>query len=214
MNEKVELIKIKNRQICKISNHLIEAKYKLTLEEQRLILLTIAQVDVDDEDFKTYEIKIKDLEDKTGSLKKYSRLKKFMETIIKKPIWISEEQVVAWFSSLKYIKGEGRLEVRFDKALKPFLLQLKKEFTKYSLNCLLNLQSVYAIRIYQLLKQYQTIGKRKFDVDELREILQTPKSYKDFQLFSKKVLEQAKKEINVKTDIKIDWEVTKRAYKW
>jgi len=208
MNDKI--IEIGQRKICKIGNKLVEAKYKLTLEEQRLILLTIAQIDTDDEDFKTYQIKLKDLEEKTGHLKKYNRLKKFMENIMKKPIWIKKNLIVNWFSSIEYIEGEGVLEVQFDNKLKPFFLNLQKEFTKYSLNFLLNLQSIYAVRLYQLLKQYQTIGKRKFNVDELREILKTPKSYSNFADFERFVLEQAKKEINKKTDIKISWEVTKR----
>ena len=208
-----DFLEIGNRNICKIGNQLIEAKYKLTLEEQRLILLTIAQIDTDDEDFKIYNIKLKDLEEKTGHFKKYSRLKKFMETIMKKPIWLDENLIVNWFSSLEYKNGEGRLEVCFDPKLKPFLLALKKEFTKLDMLKLLNLQSTYAVRIYQLLKQYEKIGYRKFSVDKLREMLQTPKSYSDFFSFKTKVLNVAKEEINHKTDLEIDWEVLKRERK-
>ena len=212
MNDKIndKIIEIGQRKICKIGNKLVEAKYKLTLEEQKLILLTIAQIDTDDEDFKTYQIKLKDLEEKTGHLKKYNRLKKIMENIMKKPIWIKKNLIVNWFSSIEYIEGEGVLEVQFDNKLKPFLLNLQKEFTKYSLNFLLNLQSIYAVRLYQLLKQYQTIGKRRFEVDKLREILQVPKSYYNFADFERFVLKQAQKEINKKTDINISWEVTKK----
>jgi len=211
MNEESELIEIKDRQVCKISNQLVEAKYKLTLEEQRLILLTIAQVDVDDEDFKTYKIDLKNLENKVDKKLNKNRMKNLAFNIMKKPFMLKETKAVYnFFAKVEPIEAESALKVQFHPDLKPFLLELQKEFTKYSLNFLLNLQSIYAVRLYQLLKQYKTIGKRKFDVDELREILQTPKSYSNFQLFTQKVLNIAQKEINVKTDIKIDWEVTKR----
>ena len=211
MNEETELIEIKDRQVCKISNQLIEAKYKLTLEEQRLILLTIAQIDVDDEDFKTYKIDLKNLENKVDKKINKNRMKNLAFNIMKKPFMLKETKAVYnFFAKVEPIEEESALKVQFHPDLKPFLLDLKKEFTKYSLNFLLNLQSVYAVRLYQLLKQYQTIGKRTFNVDELREILQTPKSYSNFADFERKVLNIAQKEINKKTDIKISWEVTKR----
>jgi len=207
-----ELVEIEDRKVCKISNKLIEAKYKLTLEEQRLILLTIAQVDKDDEDFKTYRIDLKNLEDKVNKKINKTRMKDLAFAIMKKPFMLPEtKKIYNFFSAIEPLEAESALKVQFHPDLKPFLLNLKKEFTKYSLENLLNLQSVYAVRIYQLLKQYEQIGSRKFNVDELREILQTPSSYKNFKDFKIKVLNIAKKEINAKTDIKIDWEVTKRA---
>ena len=211
MNEESELIEIKDRQVCKISNQLVEAKYKLTLEEQRLILLTIAQVDVDDEDFKTYKIDLKNLENKVDKKINKNRMKSLAFNIMKKPFMLKETNAVYnFFAKVEPIETESALKVQFHPDLKPFLLDLQKEFTKYSLNFLLNLQSIYAVRLYQLLKQYQTIGKRKFNVDELREILQVPKSYDNFADFKRKVLNIAQKEINKKTDIKISWEVTKK----
>jgi len=207
----IELIDIKNRQVCKIGNKLIEAKYKLTLEEQRLILLTIAQVDKDDEDFKTYKIDLKNMSEKVDKKINKTRMKDLAFAIMKKPFMLPEtKKIYNFFSAIEPIEKESALKVQFHPDLKPFLLNLKKEFTKYSLENLLNLQSIYAIRIYQLLKQYEQIGSRKFNVDELREILQTPKSYKNFTDFKRKVLDISEKEINTKTDIKIEWEVTKK----
>lgn len=47
-----------NRLVVRKSNDLIEARYKLTVEEQRLVLLLSTAISPEDEDFKDYEIKV------------------------------------------------------------------------------------------------------------------------------------------------------------
>ena len=51
------------------SNHLVEARYNLSLGEQRLILAMIAKIQPDDEDFKPYRISIGELADFLGVAK-------------------------------------------------------------------------------------------------------------------------------------------------
>ena len=41
-----------------------------------------------------------------------------------------------------------------------YLIQLKSQFTSIELRYAIHLQSVYAMRIYELLKQYRKIGER------------------------------------------------------
>jgi len=209
-----ELVEISDRKVMKMDNKLVEAKLDLkSSEEMKIFGIVVAQIDADDDDFKTYEIKIKDLETLTGKKKNERQIKSLATKMLKKTCFIYDE--TGWigrtiFTEIQYIRNEAKLVISLHEKLKPFLLDLKKEFTKINLLNYIHLDSGYSMKIYLLLKQYQTIGKRKFEVDKLREILQTPKSYQDFHLFKKYVLEQAQKEINKKTDIKISWEVTKR----
>jgi len=209
-----DLVEISDRKVMKMDNKLIEAKLDLkSSEEMKIFGIVIAQIDKDDEDFKSYEVKIKDLEKLTGKKKNERQLKALANKMLKKTFYIIDEK--GWtgytlFNKIRYIRDEAKLEINFHPDLKPYLLDLKTNFTKINLLNYIHLDSGYAMKIYLLLKQYQTIGKRKFNVDELREILQTPKSYSNFQLFTQKVLNIAQKEINKKTDISISWEVTKR----
>jgi plasmid replication initiation protein len=194
-----------NRNIIKVDNQLFLKEFELTLEEMRLILLTMAQINADDEEFKIYKIKIKDIEEKTGSLKKNTRVKAMAKRLLSKPIVIDDNLIVNWFSMIKILNGE--LEVRFDPALKPYLLKLKAKFVKLNLEELLKLKSIYAIRFYIIARTYKNIGQIKLPINELHKKLKTPKSYhRDFRNFRLKVLEIAQKEINEKTDIKIDFE--------
>jgi hypothetical protein len=106
---------------------------------------------------------------------------------------------IGWVSSSRYNREKGTVSFKFDPDLKPYLLQLKREFTKSKLLILTQFQSIYSIRIYQLLKQYQNIGWREFKLDELKEILGLRKTqYSVFKDFDRRVLNQAKKEFEKK----------------
>ncbi|SEH31209.1 RepB family plasmid replication initiator protein [Magnetospirillum fulvum] len=50
----------------------------------------------------------------------------------------------------------------------PYLLDLKKNFTTVALKYAIGMKSTYAIRIYELLKQYAGIGSRLVSLAELR----------------------------------------------
>ena len=211
------LIEIGDRKVLKLDNKFIEAKLDLkTAEELKIFGIVVAQIDTEDEDFKAYEIKIKELEALTGKKKNEKQLKQLADKMLRKTFYIYDEYGwTGWtlFNKIRYIRNEAKIIISFHPDLKPYLLKLKNNFTKINLLNYINLQSGYAMKLYLLLKQYQTIGKRKFDIDKLKEILQTPKSYKDFRSFKIKVLNIAKKEINTKTDLEIEWEITKKARK-
>lgn len=71
----------------------------------------------------------------------------------------------------------------------------------------MKLNSSYAVRIYELLKQYQNIDKRVMSLEDLRDYLGINiEEYKRFTNFEIRILKVAKKEINESTDIIIDYE--------
>ncbi len=117
-----------------------------------------------------------------------------------KPIEIQKNtnkwEIINWFSYFKY--DNGIITCRFDKRLKPYLLDIKKLFLISDLRMILPIRSSYSKRIYLLLKEYEydTIGYREFQLSELQEILKVPKSFKIFNRFKEKVLFKAKEDIN------------------
>ena len=92
-------------------------------------------------------------------------------------------------------------------------LDLSREFTSISLEYALLLNSVYAGRLYDLLKQYQTIGERIIALDDLRKMLELQDKYPQFKDVRVNVLEVAQREINEKTDISITWKPIKESRK-
>ncbi len=193
------------------SNRLIEARYQLTVAEQRLIFVIISMIDLNDEDFKRYKIQLTELADLWGIKQDvvYREARKITSRLMKRLLEITEPDgtimQVHWVCLA--LHKPGYITLQFHPLLKPYLLQLKGAFTKCSLKMLNQFQSIYTIRIYQLLKQYKNIGSRTFTVDELKAILGIERNkYKIFKDFRRRVLDQARKELDMKADFTFDLE--------
>lgn len=205
----------KDNSLVVKSNDLIEASYKLTLGEQRVILNLASQIKKDDVEFKIYRIKINELrqllEIKNNSY--YKDIKNITKELMKKVFSIHRNENVlqiSWLSSAEYISGEGVVELCFDPKLKPFLLQLKERFTSYSLEYVNGLKSSYSIRIYELLKQYQRIGHRVMSIDEIRAKIGIEENeYKLYHQIKQRVILTAYKELKEKCDIYFEFEEIK-----
>ena len=55
--------------------------------------------------------------------------------------------------------------------------RLNVEFTSYELEEFTLIRSTYAKTVYRLLKQWRTIGKREFSIEDLKRLLDTPDYY-------------------------------------
>lgn len=199
------------------ANKLIEARYDLTLNEQKIILYATSQIDRDKGEFNFIELDINEfteLLDTKG--KRYEEIRNIARELRKKEIIINtddKEYITGWISSITFRKNTGKIKIRFDDDLIPYLLQLKSRFTRYPLKNILYLKSKYSIRIYELLKQYENIGKREFELEELRKILFIEDQYNRIYDLERFILEPVKNEINEYTDIIIDYEKQKKGRK-
>ena len=184
------------------SNKLVEARYTLTLYEQRLVLMMIAMIEPDDEDFKDYIIRVSDFGDLIGLKNKnmYSQIKSLLVKLRERTLVIEDGKdylVTGWISSAKYVSNEGVVKLSFDSNLKPFLLQLKQEFTKQRLGEVIKFRGVYTIRIYGLLKQYQELGTRTITVEDFRKMLGiTDDKLSVFNDLRRRTIVQAQKEFS------------------
>ena len=200
-------------------NNIVEAKYRLTISEQRLIKYLVALIEKDDEDFKAYRIAVTDLA-RILELKRkdyYQSMKNTTKELVTKLlVFKSTGQTIqtTWLASAVYHDGEGFVDLQFSPLLKTFLLQLKFEFTKYELGNVIHLKHTYSMRIYELLKQYEKIGNRTFDIQTLRNTLGILENeYIRFVDFRRRVLKVAQQELAEKTDIAFEWEEEKKNQK-
>ncbi|TAL27657.1 MAG: RepB family plasmid replication initiator protein [Alphaproteobacteria bacterium] len=214
------LASMADRNLVVQHNKIVEAKYKLSVGEQRLIKLLISMIEKDDEDFKPYRISVSnlsrllDLSDNDFYRKINELSKKLISNVLTFKDGSDRELQVAWLSSAEYIKSKGIVELEFSPKLKPFLLQLKEHFTAYELVNVIRLKHTYSIRIYELLKQYERIGRRRFSIEKLRELLMMgDEEYKQFCDFRRWVLKVAQKELAEKTDIAFSWQEEKARQK-
>ncbi len=200
------------------SNILIEANYKLTITEQKIVLFLVSKIRKDDDDFQTYTLSIKQFYELLGyrGKPKYSDMKKITKNLIGKVVEIKEEKKLkqmSWLSYVEYNENDGSVNLSFDPRLKPYLLQLKREFTSYKLKNVMELKSGYSIRIYEILKKWQPIKEVEIPLKELREMVGTMDKYREYHNFKKRVLTPAQNEIEEKTDISFDYEEVKKGKK-
>lgn len=210
-------------QMVRKANYLIEATYKLSAVEQKIILFLASTLKSDDEDFKPYQFKIKTFQEFMGKADaNYAWLEQTLLSLKEKNLRIVYENEnskkvilnVNWLSSSKYIEGSGAIELRFDPNMKPFLLQLKNRFTNYRLANVVQLKSQFSIRLYELLKQYEKIGKRSFGLHDLRLMLGIDEDqYQQYTDFKKRVLLTAQTELAEKTDIRFTFKEQRVARK-
>lgn len=203
------------------SNALIEARYRLSLQESHVILWLLTQIHPDDEDFKMHSMKIADFAKMLGVEVdgQYQELRKVTMRLIQRGLSIYEPDTkewlqVSWLSAARYKTKQGHISLEFSPQLKPYLLQLKERFTKINIADTMKFKSVHALRIFELLVQYESISKRTTKIDELRACCGIQKDeYELYAGLKRKVINRAKDEINAKTEYVVDYREIKESRK-
>ncbi|MBZ9626249.1 replication initiation protein [Clostridium tagluense] len=212
-----ELQNVNNNWVYQ-SNRLVESSYTLTVVEQKLIRLLASMIHKDDDDIKEYEFKTKELIKvlNTSDSRFYRDIDNITDLLMQRIIKIrnvntSEFVKYHWVDTAKYVNGI--LKLKINKDLKPFYLGLDC-YTKYQLRNIMQFKSTYSFRLYELFKQYEGIGHRILTVDGLRDSLNISKDqYPKYANLKQKVINVAVKEINVNTDLVIDYNEIKEVRK-
>ena len=176
----------KNELVVK-SNRLVEASYRLGLNEQRIILYAICRcreeqkglfpdlpVTITADSFAKQFPSI----DKTNV---YRQLKEAMDALYERSVTIHDIDPASgharvkktrWVSEAAYVDGAGNVQVIFTPEVIKYVTRLEAEFTSYQLEKVGHMTSAHAVRIYELLTQHREIGSRTINLKWLRETLQ------------------------------------------
>lgn len=220
MSSVFDLQKPGQQNIIVQHNHFINARFELSLTEMRLFISMLKQLKRNDTEFHTYEIPVQDFLNVNGG-KTYEYVREACRNMAHKSIEIEvppdekkkSKRVFATYPLMAecvYVEGSGRVRCLFNERIKPYLLQLTKNFTIAQVEELLKLKSFYSYRIYWLLKQYEDFGERTIDLQELRRMLMIgDDKYTKFDNFKRRVLNAAQEELE-NTDIPFDYEIQKK----
>jgi plasmid replication initiation protein len=201
------------------SNSLVEASYRLSVTEQRIILACISQIRRDEAvtDEVMYSVSAKDIAalSETDEKTAYRDLREAALRLMSRKVRIEREAnsnvqrkevlVCVWVQSIKYVESEGRVCLRFNKDMLPYLSALSQQFTKYRLKAVARMSSAYAIRLYELLAQWREKGKREVELDWLRGALEISDKYPAIKDLKKWVIEPAVAQINQYSDLKVSY---------
>lgn len=102
--------------------------------------------------------------------------------------------------------GEWFVEIDAHDDALPLMFDFKREYFTYELWNALRLKSTNQIRMYELLKQYENIGRREIKVEELRELLGIAKDeYPRWNNFKVRILDSCQQSLSENTDIKFTY---------
>ena len=149
----------------------------------------------------------------------YMRMKDAEETLFNRRFsYVDERGKVVksrWIQQVRYLDDEGAIELVFTVAVVNGISRIdgaEDFFTSYLLEQTAHMDSIYSVRLYELLVQWKTAKNTPmFELEKFRDQLGVDAhEYKRMGNFKLRVLDLAVKEINEKSDIKISYEQVKK----
>ena len=201
-------------------NQVIKASYRLTPNEQAIILVALSNINKDETitDQTMYDLRVEDLASLTGTRIKdaYKLFKDAATCLYRRELMISNgfKDLTRWVQTVRYIDGKGVIKIRFNHDILPYLTNLKENFTSYNLKHVSKFKSTYGVRVYELIKQWKnTKNFVEVEISEISSMFQLPKSYEKMSSLKAKVLEPAINDINTHSDITVSYENIKEGRK-
>ncbi|MBC6612450.1 replication initiation protein (plasmid) [Hymenobacter sp. NBH84] len=202
-------------------NALTTARYEMSACEMDIVFSLLSKLTKHDQAGTIYEIRVQELMELTGRTWNYKQLLESTENLNSRVYHIDTGKTllqVSLLASALYRKGEGTIELEISERMRPYLIDLKSNFTSYRLQAAFNLSSKYAKRIYQLASQWKDIGETKtYSLDEFKAMLKLkdptgkePEQYAQISALQKYVLDIATTQINEHTDLSIKYELLKK----
>lgn len=222
MSEQIYPLQLNPDYYVVTANDLIKGKQKMTLREAQLLYITMSQVVKEDKDFKTYSVAVSELASfmGIGPNALYRDLENICTSLLKRVVKIyvqdannpSERKWKAfqWISAAEY--ENGKLTIKLNDELKPFLIELVSHYSQILLGTLCSFNSYYAARLYQYI--VCEIGEHPrnpkdewtFTCEELRDFFQIEKNEyaRNYDLV-RKTIKVALDELN-KSDFAYIWD--------
>lgn len=204
------------------SNALIEASYKLSLQEQRFLLVCVSRIDsrvgaAPPETQKTMTITAAEFHEAfpdMGRQNAETKLKEAVDRLWDRSVIIrnaEKREEFRWVQyRAQYLKGEAKVEITFSDAIMPYLTQLQGQFTRVIVKNVSSLSSTYSVRIYELLQQFRKTGDRTIALDDFRTMLSVDDKYGQFKDLNKMIVKPAIAELNEKSDLAVTVETVKQ----
>ena len=219
-------MKTKKNLVVK-TNQLNQALQTLSLAEVRIIQLAIVDARETgtglstDKPLRIDAIRYADVFETTRQ-NAYQRMKEAEETLFNRRFTYLDENgkpiKSRWLQQVQYHDGEGAIDLVFTLAVVEGISRingLEQFFTSYLLEQTTQFDSVYSVRLYELLTQWRTAKKTPcLAIEVFREQMGLGvNEYKAMCDFKKRVLDLATDEVNKTSDLKVKYENVKKGRK-
>ena len=195
----------KNDVILRQANAITESRYDFNPIEKRVLYKIIERVrrdyvegSVQGNLFHDIEVKMNLNQLSEVDEKNPKRVREALISLRKRAIEIVNEAgdwMNTGFILLSKIKKDGTVSVQVSGEIMPYLVELAKNFTAYSLTVAISLKSKYSQRMYELCCQYRKVGFFTKNIEQLRKMFCLENSYPQVQDFKRYVLKTAEVEL-------------------
>lgn len=206
------------------SNKLVQALQSLTLSEARLIQLAIIDARETGKGLTTeHPLELNATRYakafNTSLDAAYLSLSEAEETLFKRQFTIENDDgsltKSRWIQDANYKKGEGRILLTLTRVLIEQVTKIdgfETYFTSYYLKQTANFKSIYAVRLYELLKQWKSKNHTPiFNIDKFREQLGIGiNEYSRVEAFKRRILDAGIQQINTFSDIEVEYQQHKK----
>ena len=203
-------------------NAITTARYEMSACEMDIVFTLLSKLTKQDKAGTVYEVRVKELEVLTGRNWNYRQLLESTENLNSRVYTLNDSTTllqVTLLASALYRKGKGIIELEVSERMRPYLIDLKSNFTSYRLQAAFSLTSKYAKRIYQLASQWKDVGETKtYSLDEFKVMLKLKdptgresEQYAQISALQKYVLDVAVSQINEHTDLRVEYELLKKS---
>ena len=217
-----ESIKTSNKVAPKIPNPLVDARYKLPVDEQKILFTLLSKISEASSEHDGYIIVTqKEITDtchfdaKSGA----GIILNGVKGLRRRNLEIEDERgktiITGWITAAEFTADKETIIIEYDMRLKEKLLNLRENYTTAPTGLLMSFRRDYSPKFYAWLKQFP-LGKRcTYSLEFFIVHFDLPESYKsNFTHFRKKFFEPCIKEINAISDIGVVYDYVKegRAY--
>ncbi len=185
-------------------NELVKARFNMSLMETRLFIALLGRINKGDTDFSLCRIPISEVSSNVDGGKAYQDVKEAVIKLSSKVITVEtvdqngKREIISdpLMATCRYKDGSGFIVAQLNSFVKPYLLQLKGNFTVAEIKVLLQLRSYYSYRIYWLLKSFSYNSNTfSIKVEDLKTMMGIEGQYPNFYDFKKWVLLVSQREL-------------------
>ncbi|HLV11628.1 MAG TPA: replication initiation protein [Trueperaceae bacterium] len=210
------------------ANPLALSRQEMGILSKRLLVLALSDVTRDDSDLAPIRITAWEFAQLFNIKGKsiYSRIEASARELLEQTVQIKEPNgdwvMFQWVSEARYEGGQGgkgqmaSIELKIHDKLKPYLLQLRRDFSIIPADQLLSFESFNSMRLFEVLYTASYAGERPrltFDVDDLKLRLGLDGKYERFKDF-RYVLDRAQEEFKRYTCLTFAYEASKVGRKY
>lgn len=192
------------------SNNLIDASYKLNVQAQKLVLACLGKVDPRGKIPKEMTITAVEFSELMGVPNAHRELYLAVDALYGATISLKENNEdieLRWIQKKsKKIKGAGSITITWSDDVLKYISCLQSRFTTYKLRHIATLQSSHSIRLYELLMRFNATKERFITVQDFKSALGIDDKYPAYKDLHKWVIKPSVKELNQRSDLKIEFE--------